>query len=268
MTRTSTSQVQLNHAVAGSGETLVLVHGGWSDRNNWLAVVPTLAESFRVVAYDRRGHGLSPRGVAGSRRDQEDELAALIEGFGGEPVNVAGTSFGASIAIGLASRRPELVRRLVAHEPPLMGLVAGDPDIGPELAAVGASIAAVLARVERGDAPGAARQFVEEVAFQPGAWEMLPAWMRETMIDTAPALVLEQQDPGWAIAEPAAIECQVLLSQGDQSPAWFRQIVAKVAASIDDAELHTYLGAGHAPHITHPADYAAVVTDFMSKEQP
>ena len=55
----------LNYDVTGSGETLVLVHGSWSDRNNWLPVVPGLAESFRVVAYDRRGSGLSELGVEG-----------------------------------------------------------------------------------------------------------------------------------------------------------------------------------------------------------
>ncbi len=43
MPRTYANQVELNYDVAGTGETLVLVHGGWSDRNNWLTVVPELA---------------------------------------------------------------------------------------------------------------------------------------------------------------------------------------------------------------------------------
>ena len=48
-------QVELNYDATGSGETLVLVHGGWSDRHNWLTVAAELAGSFSVVAYDRRG---------------------------------------------------------------------------------------------------------------------------------------------------------------------------------------------------------------------
>ena len=53
--------VDLFHAVSGSGEPLVLVHGSWIDHHSWDAVVPALSESFRVVAYDRRGDSASER---------------------------------------------------------------------------------------------------------------------------------------------------------------------------------------------------------------
>ena len=131
-----------------------------------------------------------------------------------------------------------------------------------------ATVQAVVARVERGDAPGAARQFVEEVALGPGAWELLPQPLRETMVDSAPAFVAEQKDPMWADVELGAlanIECPLLITQGDASPAWFGPIVAKLAGAIDHAEVHTYRGAGHAPHLTHPSDYLATVTDFLSR---
>jgi pimeloyl-ACP methyl ester carboxylesterase len=268
MPRISANEVELNYDLAGNGETLVLVHGGWSDRNNWRAVVPELARSLRVVAYDRRGHGGSQRDIEGSRRDQEDDLAALIEGLGDEPAHVAGTSFGASIAVGLASRRPDLVRSVIAHEPPLTSVAADDPEVRSQLEAVLASVQTVVARVERGDALGAARQFVEEVALGPGAWELLPQPLRLTMVDSAPAFVAEQRDTMWASVELAAlanIECPVLLTQGDESPAWFRQIVAKLAEVIDDAEVYTYRGAGHAPHLTHPGDFPTAVVGFLSR---
>jgi pimeloyl-ACP methyl ester carboxylesterase len=222
MPHLSTNKVELHYEAAGSGEALVLVHGSWSDRNNWLSVVPGLAESYTVVAYDRRGHGHSQRGLAGSRRDQEDDLAALIEGLGREAANVPSTSFGASIAIGLASRRPELVRNLIVHEPPLMSVALDDPATRPQLAAVARTVQAVTARVEREDAAGAARQFVEEVAFGPGAWELLPEPLRETMVDSAPAFVAEQKDPMWAsveLTELVNIACPVLLTQGEARPA-------------------------------------------------
>jgi pimeloyl-ACP methyl ester carboxylesterase len=254
--------------VTGSGEPLVLVHGGWSDRNNWLPVAPGLARSFSVVAYDRRNHGLSENGRPGSRHDQEDDLAALIEGIAGEPTNVVGTSFGGSIAIGLASRRPDLVRRLIVHEPPLVSVAADDPEAGPQLDAVKATVQAVLARVEGGDAAGAAEQFVEEVALGPGAWALLPQPLRQTMMGAAEAFAAEQRDPLWDHIDVGAlrdIECPVLITQGDQSPAWFRLIVAKLAEATQHAEIHTYHGAGHAPHITHPDDYLAAVTESLTR---
>jgi pimeloyl-ACP methyl ester carboxylesterase len=268
MPRISANGVELNYDLTGDGETLVLVHGGWSDRNNWLPVASELARSFSVVAYDRRRHGLSTRDVPGSRRDQEDDLAALIEGLAGEPAHVAGTSFGASIALGLASRRPELVRSVVAHEPPLISLVADDPDARVQLEAVQVTIESVITQVKGGDALRAAEQFVEEVALGPGAWELLPQPLRETMVDSAPAFVAEQQDPAWADVEPDAlanISSPLLITEGDESPPLFAPIVAKLADAIGHAEAHTYGGAGHAPHVTNPGDYLAVVTDFLSR---
>ena len=98
MSRITANGIELNYDRTGSGEPLVLVHGGWSDRNIWQLVVPGLAASFSVVAYDRRGHGLSARDAGGTRRDQEDDLAALIEGLGAGPATIVGTSFGGSIA--------------------------------------------------------------------------------------------------------------------------------------------------------------------------
>jgi pimeloyl-ACP methyl ester carboxylesterase len=112
---------------AGSGEPLVLVHGSWDDRQTWAFVENDLAQSFRVVTYDRRGHtGSDDSPKPGSRRDDEDDLAALIEERGLAPAHVVANSFGGSIAFGLVVRRPELVRSVCAHEPPLLALAADD----------------------------------------------------------------------------------------------------------------------------------------------
>jgi pimeloyl-ACP methyl ester carboxylesterase len=269
MPQISANDVELYYDVTGEGDPLLLVHGGWSDHHNWQAVAPGLAQSFLVVAYDRRGHGQSERASnQGTRRDQEDDLAVLIEKLDCGPVHVAGTSFGASIAIGLAARRPELVRSLIAHEPPLISLVAHDPEIQPLVGQVQATVQSVLARLGLGDVEGGARLFVEEVALGPGAWEQLPEPLRKTMFETASAFAAEQRDPNWAsmdVPEISRLQCPVLLTQGDQSPPWFLGIVAKLAQIIDGAEVRTYRGAGHAPHITHPSDYLAGITDFLAR---
>jgi pimeloyl-ACP methyl ester carboxylesterase len=87
-----------------------------------------LGRRFRVVSYDRRGHtGSEDSPEPGTRRDDEDDLADLIGALDLAPANVVGSSFGASIALGLAARRPELFRTLCAHEPPLLSLAADDP---------------------------------------------------------------------------------------------------------------------------------------------
>src|SRR5262245_10160310 len=103
------------------GPPLVLVHGSWSDRGSWNAVVSAFARRFRVVVFDRRGHGKSERS-AGSIEDDADDLAALIEHLDLAPAHVAGISFGGSISLKLAARRPEVFRSLAAQEPPLFGV--------------------------------------------------------------------------------------------------------------------------------------------------
>ena len=58
---TEANGVRLYYEIHGGGEPLVLVHGSWVDATRWRFVVPGLAESFRVLVYDRRGHSRSER---------------------------------------------------------------------------------------------------------------------------------------------------------------------------------------------------------------
>ncbi|QIY94159.2 alpha/beta fold hydrolase [Streptomyces sp. S1D4-11] len=101
-----TGDLDLYHQVVGEGDPLVLVHGSWSDHTSWQpAIEADLRASFRVVTYDRRGHGKSEAGPGqGTRRQDEDDLEALIERLGPASAHVAGSSFGGSIALGLAAR--------------------------------------------------------------------------------------------------------------------------------------------------------------------
>ena len=59
--------------------------------------------------------------MPGTRREDEDDLVALLEALDCVPAHVAGNSSGATIALGLAARRPDAFRSLTAHEPPLAG---------------------------------------------------------------------------------------------------------------------------------------------------
>ena len=223
-----------------------------------------LARRFRVVTYDRRGHTDSEDSAEpGTRRDDEDDLAGLIETLGLAPANVVGNSFGGSIALGLAARRPELFRALSAHEPPLVSLAADDPVV----AEVGGAVASVVELIERGEAETAARDFVENVALGPGAWAMLPPEERASMVANAQTFSGETHDAAWAEIDLDAlggIAFPVLLTQGDQSPRFFSKVIARLADAMDTAEVRTLPGAGHVPHATNPAEYASVVGRFTA----
>jgi pimeloyl-ACP methyl ester carboxylesterase len=96
----------------------VLVHGVTSSSRTWWRVGPALAgRGFRVLAVDLRGHGASPRTVAGrSLADLADDVAATV---GDDPVELlVGHSLGALVALELVGRRPGFARRLVVEDPP------------------------------------------------------------------------------------------------------------------------------------------------------
>ena len=109
--------VDLHYELTGdSGPTLVLVHGAWVDHTSWRLVAPALAETHRVVRYDRRGHTLSAGTDIrhGSREQHEDDLAGLIEALDLGPVHLIGSSYGASVALAVAANRPDLVNSVFA----------------------------------------------------------------------------------------------------------------------------------------------------------
>ncbi|WP_017593091.1 alpha/beta fold hydrolase [Nocardiopsis potens] len=121
----------LHYEVRGRGPLLVLVPGGAGDAGMYAGLLPHLADSYTVLTFDPRGFTRSPvRGPGGDQRPEvwADDVGLLIERFSpGEPARVVGNSSGAIVALHLLSRRPGLVRRVVAHEPPLLRLLP-DPE--------------------------------------------------------------------------------------------------------------------------------------------
>jgi pimeloyl-ACP methyl ester carboxylesterase len=263
--------VQLFYEVTGTaGVPLVLVHGSWSSHDNWDLVVPGLADSCRVVAYDRRGHSGSERPAGqGSVHEDVADRAALIETLGLAPAFVAGNSFGAAIALKLAAARPDLLRGVVAHEPPLLPLLAGDPAFAPMLEDVSRRIGAVVERIARSDHAGAAEQFADTIALGPGSWARLPRETQQTMIENAPTFVDEMNDPEALAFDLAAVrrfDRPALLTIGTDSPPMFAPVLRKLAEALPRAEVLALPGVGHIPQVTHPALYVETVAGFVRRQ--
>jgi pimeloyl-ACP methyl ester carboxylesterase len=251
----------------GRGEPVVLVHGGWTGAAVWANVAAELRRSFDVVAYDRLGYNGSDRPVgAYTRRRHEDDLVALIEQLDAGPVHLVGSSYGAAMSLSVAARRPDLVRSVAPHEPPLVDLVSD----GAVEAARG-SMRCAAARVESGDVYGGTRQFFEDVALGPGGWDLLPDAFRAMALNNAVIFAAELHDPDWGKIDAAALHRypgRVLLTQGELSPAWFAATVEATAEVAPHAVRVALRGAGHGPHSTHPVEYAALLRDWMREEVP
>lgn len=257
--------VDLAYEVHGDvGPPLVLTHGSWGDRRGWAAVVPRLARSFRVVTWDRRGHGESgDLAGQGTREQDSDDLAGLIEALEIEPAHVVGNSFGGSISLGLAARRPELFRSISVHEPPVFDVLAGTGSA--ELETVRERIRRVTERLADGDMTGGAALFADTVVGQAGSWESISADARSMMVRHALTFLDENRDPAvfaLDLERLSGFELPALLSFGDGSPAYFGQVVKRVADVLPNARLYTFAGAGHVPHRSHPAAFVDVLTAF------
>ena len=120
----------LHVEVRGSGPTLLCITGGPTDAGIFTDLGGRLADRYTVVTYDQRGHSRST--LDGDPEDipvslHADDAAAILQAVGGGPAYVYGNSGGGTIGLDLVARHPDLVRTLVAHEPPLMELL---PDVG------------------------------------------------------------------------------------------------------------------------------------------
>ncbi|NJP92671.1 alpha/beta fold hydrolase [Nonomuraea sp. FMUSA5-5] len=117
---------RLHYEVRGSGPVLLVILGGSTDPAMAAPLAVLLSDRYTVITYDRRGYSRSPLtepfGDHPVERHADDALL-LLEAAGPEPAYVFATHAGALIALDLLARRPERVRRLVAHEPPAYELL-------------------------------------------------------------------------------------------------------------------------------------------------
>src|SRR5688572_10040151 len=87
--------INVSYTIAGSGPTLVLVHGSFSDHEtNWTQCTNALEERFRVISIARRGRGRTTATRGHTVEDEAEDVAAIIDEIGG-PVTVLGHSYGA-----------------------------------------------------------------------------------------------------------------------------------------------------------------------------
>ncbi|WP_030268160.1 alpha/beta fold hydrolase [Streptomyces sp. NRRL B-24484] len=182
----------LHHEVRGSGPFLLLVPGGAGDAGMYAGMHAALTARYTVVSYDPRGLSRSP--LDGPLTDQRvdvwsDDARRLIEHLSPDgTADVLGCSSGAIVAVDLLARHPDRVRRVVAHEPPLLELL-DDPaphraffaDVRDTHRTEG--IAAAMARFSEGlggarpaDDPGRTAEAVAEEATElpPEIQEMAP----------------------------------------------------------------------------------------------
>jgi pimeloyl-ACP methyl ester carboxylesterase len=87
--------VELVYDLQGSGEPLVLIHGGQGDRSAFFGMVPWFAGQFRVLTFDQRGSGESEKpDTEYSIALLADDTASLMDQVGFSSAHIFGESMG------------------------------------------------------------------------------------------------------------------------------------------------------------------------------
>jgi pimeloyl-ACP methyl ester carboxylesterase len=252
----------LHHTVNGVGPPMLLIHGTGADSSVWRAVVPTLARSHRVIAYDRRGHGRSAGGETigpGAHAAHADDARQLLRVVGGrDPALVVGWSAGAIIALHIAARHPDRVRGLVLAEPPLWARRHGD-------ARMMWSMLRVLWHGEKRPHQAMAAFYRAVCRYQDNGrngFDALSDEQRQRLMTNAGAGFGELRAGTGEDLTPdllSRIQCPVTLLLGGRSAPMFARAARDLERCVPQLRVATVSGAGHLMMLEAPAAFAAWV---------
>ncbi len=133
--------VNYYYAVYGTGEPLLLLHGGFGQIEMFGPNLTKLAQSRQVIGVDLQGHGRTPLGDREiSLVDMGNDMAGVVKKLGYDKVDVLGYSLGGGVALQFAAQHPQMVRRL-ALVSTLFAQGGFYPEMLPQQAAVSAAMA-------------------------------------------------------------------------------------------------------------------------------
>jgi pimeloyl-ACP methyl ester carboxylesterase len=224
----------------GEGEPLVLLHPGGADARAWAPNLGALAAHFHVFTPERRGHGRTPD-VEGpiTYEVMAEDTIAFLEGVVGGPAHVIGCSAGASVALLVALRRPELVRRLVLvsgvfhRDGWLPGVV--DPDARPP---------EVLAH---------------------GYAELSPDGPDHFPVVNAKLARMNWEEPTLAASELSGVTSRALVMIGDDDEVTLEHAIA-MYWGLPDAELAVVPGTSHGLLHEKAALCNTIIVDFLATD--
>ncbi|MFI6152921.1 alpha/beta fold hydrolase [Kitasatospora sp. NPDC051170] len=238
----------------GSGEPLLLLHGGFGSGEMFTPLLPALAAGRRVVLVDLQGHGRTADIDRPLRVEQlADDVAALIEYLDLPRVDLMGYSFGAAVALRTAIQHPGSVRRLVVVSTPAKR-AGWYPEAVEAMGRLGVEAAEAMKQ-------SPIYETYARVAPRPQDWPVLVGktadllkldydWTAEVAAVTAPTmLVFGDAD---AVRPAHVVEFFGLLGGGLRDPGWD-------GSGLPAARLAVLPGATHYDILTAPTLSAAVL---------
>lgn len=258
--------VELEVRVAGTGPSLLLVHGFGGAADDFGDHVEALAATHRVVAFDLRGHGRSGRGPGTeySLDRMARDVVEIADALEAGSFRLLGHSMGGMVARRVLVADPGRVEAAV-----LMSTAGGPPDT---LSAVVMDVAAEIAlrdgmrelkRVMDAFDPLETPQYRRLVETRPG-YEAFCAWKWDCLDPEMYAAMLREmtrQDDDHDVLATLGVPTLVLVGSDDEL---FLEPSRHLAATVPGAQLVVVADAAHSPQFETPAIWRESVTTFLA----
>jgi len=229
--------------LGGGGAPLLLLHGGLSNSDALLGTIGTgLAEHYRIVAFDRRGHGYTADTDAEFHyADMARETVRVLEKIVAAPAHLVGWSDGGIVALMVALARPDLVAKMVVISTNynIDGLqqIEMDPDL-PVFQEFG-------------------RAYAERSPDGPGHFEQV----------ARKAMQLISTEPSLTAAQISNIQQPVLVALGDDDLVSLPHAVSLYEA-LPNGQLAVVPGTSHGLPLERPATLTSLILPFLEEDGP
>jgi magnesium chelatase accessory protein len=257
---------------AGTGDTLVLLHGAGASTHSWRDVLPILAETFHVVALDLPGQGFTRAGTL--RRcgldSMAEDIAALLAANDWTPRAVIGHSAGAAIALRLSEMRQaagEMPLPVVGLNPALGNFEGAAGWLFPALAKL-LALNPLTASLFSLGAPSTARarRLIESTG-SPLDARGLDLYARliadRAHVDATLQMMAQWRiDPLLGRLDRLAADC--LFITGARDKAVPPRVAERAAARMPACRVATLPDLGHLAHEEAPAEIAARIRNWLA----
>jgi len=242
-------------------ETILFHHGLGASSRTWAAWLPVLADHYRLVRFDMRGHGKSAvaAGTAGGDALTLELLAndvfAVADAVGVGEFHLVGESIGGTIALLAASRRPERVRTLT---------VSNGAHIGGSIQ----SIDDWRDVMNAGGMAGWSQHMMPKRFFDGAISAPMWRWYEQEQASAAREFVLDAvRLLAGADLSPQLerLRMPVLLLHGDSSPFIPVAVMADLKARLADARLQVFAHARHGLPFSHATQCAHMLRRFLEE---
>lgn len=269
------------HAVErGRGRPLVLVHGITLDSGLWALQLATLADRYRVIAVDQRGHGRSTAGTAGFGLARlGDDLADLLVGLDLRDALVVGQSMGGMAVMELVGEHPDVTADRVGA---VMLLSTNGGVVLPGLDADRAAVAArrLEARLTRSGAAalpwwrfgrGDLGWLLLRGGFGTGADPTHVTLTRAMLAHQQPdhalasGIGLLANDQRAHLATFAGLGLPTMVVVGSRDRLTPPAVARRLADAVPHATLHVVPGGGHHLMLERPDELAALVDELAGR---